>query len=755
MKKNEEYLADPDLAYIELARGKEPQEQEAQGKEAPSPEEQEFKIIGQDTPRIDGKLIVTGKAKYTHDLFFEDMLYGKILRSPYASAEIVDMDLSQAKSLPGVKAVLKLKEGRVKYEGEQVAAVAAEDEYTAEEALGLIKVDYRILPHVVTPEKAMAETSPQVHDSANVQKLNEYNRGDVDKGFAAADVIFERTYKTAVEIHQTAETHASVAKWDEDRLTVWDSTQAIFSVRDGLARALGIPASKIRVIKKYMGGGFGSKLGVNEHTVAAARLAKETGRPVKITLSRKDNSLCVGNRPTSLITIKAGVKKDGTLTSFSMKNYTGGGVGRGDRCSEPLIDIYRCPNVKVEEFTVFTNTGASRPTRAPGHVQGTFALEGFLEELANELGLDPLELRRKNYTSANQGQAGIPYSSKGLDKCYDLGASAIGWDRRNKKPGEGQGKKRRGLGEASQIWWGAGVPGTLADVKIHPDGSVEAICGTQDIGCGTRTYMATVTAETLGLEPQDITIKIGDTAYPWAPLSGGSLTTPSVAPAIRDAALKAAEYLKNLAAKKLNIEAADLVLAGKKLVNQNNPEQSIAFSDITKEMRREAVFHGERGELPPGFAYNTFGAHFAEVEVDTETGRVKVLKVVAVHEIGRVINKLTAESQVVGGITQGVSTALFEERVIDENTGKMVNPNLQDYKIATSMDVPEITTIFVDLVDPRINNLGAKGLGEPPRIPSSAAVANAVYNAIGVHLREIPMTPDKVLQALGSKEAGS
>jgi xanthine dehydrogenase YagR molybdenum-binding subunit len=308
---------------------------------------------------------------------------------------------------------------------------------------------------------------------------------------------------------------------------------------------------------------------------------------------------------------------------------------------------------------------------------------------------------------------------------------------------------------ASQIWWGDGVPGTLADLKIHPDGSVEAICGTQDIGTGTRTLMAMVAAETLGLEPKDITIKIGDTTYPWAPISGGSLTNPSVAPAIRDAALKAAERLKGLAAKKLKIAASDVVLENKKLFDRNNSSNSLTFPEVTKELDRETVFHGERSDLPEGFAYNTFGAHFAEVEVDIETGHIKVIKVVAVHEIGRVINKLTAESQVVGGVTQGISAGLFEERVIDEASGKMVNPNLQNYKPVTSMDIPEIVPIFVDLIDPRINNLGTKGLGEPPRIPISAAVANAVYNAIGVHLREIPMTPDRVLKALETKEAGS
>ena len=738
------------VAYLKTAKGPRPQ-----AKETPAPPTSEFKIIGKPTPRVDGKLVVTGRAMYTHDLFFKDMLFAKILRSPHASAEIAALDLSAARELPGVKAVLHLKEGRVKYEGEQVAAVAATSEKIAEEALELIKVEYRILPHVSTPDKAMADGAPKVKDSGNVEKINEYTRGNIDQGFAEAEVTFERTYQTAIEIHQPVETHASVAKWDEDELTVWDSTQAIFNVRDGLAEALGIPETKVRVIKMYMGGGFGSKLDVNEHTIVAAKLAKETGRPVKITLTRKENSLCVGNRPSTQITIKGGVKKDGTLTAISFKNYTCGGLDSGDSASEPTVDVYNCPNMKVEEFTVFTNTGAGRATRAPGHVQGTFALEGFMEELAAELRMDPLEFRKKNYTTSNEGGTGIVYSSKGLDKCYDIGAQKIGWERRNRKPGDGQGKKRRGLGMASQIWWGGGVPGTLADIKLHRDGSVEAVSGTQDIGCGTRTYMATIAAETLGLDPQDITVKIGDTVYPWAPISGGSLTAPSVGPAVRDAALKAAEYLREMAAKKLSAPAGDIILADKKLFDKNKPENGIGFKDLVKGMRREAVFHGERSGMPGGFAYNTFGAHFAEVEVDTETGRIRVLKHVAVHEIGRVLNRLTAESQVVGGVTQGISTALFEERVIDENTGKMVNPNLQTYKIATSMDMPEIVPLFADMIDPRINNLGNKGLGEPPRIPSSAAVANAVYNAVGIHLREIPMTPDKVLKALRSKETGS
>jgi xanthine dehydrogenase YagR molybdenum-binding subunit len=305
---------------------------------------------------------------------------------------------------------------------------------------------------------------------------------------------------------------------------------------------------------------------------------------------------------------------------------------------------------------------------------------------------------------------------------------------------------------ASQIWWGGGVPGTLADVRIYPDGSVDVISGTQDIGCGTRTFMAMITADTLGLEPQDITVKIGDTDYPWAILSGGSLTVPSVAPAVRRAALKAAERMKELAATILKVPADDIIFTDKNLKSKSNPEKAVEFKKLARNLRRETVFHGERQGLPQGYAYNTFSAHFAEVEVNIATGQIKVLKVVAAHESGQIMNKQTAESQVVGGITQGISTALFEQRILDETTGTLVNPNWRDYKIATAMDMPEITPLFVDMVDPRINILGTKGLGEPPRIPIAASIANAVYNAIGVHLREIPMTPDKVLQALKQKE---
>jgi xanthine dehydrogenase YagR molybdenum-binding subunit len=721
---------------------------------APAPAAPEtFRLIGRRTPRVDGRLIVTGTAPYTHDLSFERMLHAKILRSPYAAAEVSSVDLAPALAMPGVKAGLViLPKGRVRYAGQPVAALAALDENTAAEALKLIKVEYTVLPFVVSSDKAREPDAPQVLDKPNVQPLEARNRGDVAQGFAAADAVVERTYRTSWEVHQPLETHSSVVEWRGDRLTVWDSTQAIHNVRDQLAQALDIPASRITVIKHYMGSGFGSKLQLGDYTVFAARLSRQARRPVKVVLDRREDSICVGFRPDCAMTIKAGAKKDGTLTALEFTNYSSGGIGEGDGSSEPAYDLYQCPNVKVEEFQVATNTCEGRATRAPGHTQGTFALEGILDELAAALNIDPLLLRVKNLSVRNEGGTGIPYSFKNLDKCYQLGAERIGWSRRNRKPGEGQGTIRRGLGMASQIWWGAGVPGTLADIVVYRDGSVEAVSGTQDIGCGTRTHMAVVAAETLGLDPEDITVRIGETVYPWAPVSGGSLTSPSVAPAVRDAALKAAEALKKAAAAKLKIPAEEVVLSGKRLSSAKDPSLSLTFAEAARTFRREAVFHGERAGMVPGFAYNTFGAQFAEVEVDTETGRVKVLKVVAVHDVGRMLDTLTAESQVLGGVTQGLSAGLFEQKLMDDVTGRMVNPNLEDYKVATAADTPEIVPLFIDLPDEKVNNLGVKGLGEPPRIPASAVIANAVYNAIGVQVREIPMTPDKVLGALAARE---
>jgi xanthine dehydrogenase YagR molybdenum-binding subunit len=366
--------------------------------------------------------------------------------------------------------------------------------------------------------------------------------------------------------------------------------------------------------------------------------------------------------------------------------------------------------------------------------------------------MDPLELRRKNYSTKSAGNTGNPYGSKGLDKCYDAGEEKIAWRfTRRKKPGEGTGMKRRGVGMASQIWWGGGAPGTKAIVRIHSDGGVDVLCGTQDIGTGTKTVLAQVVAEELGIQFKDVRVKIGDTELPWAPGSGGSNTAPSVCPAARAAAADAKAKLFGLAMTMLKAKSEEEVESKNgKIFVKNDPSRSASWKEVTAKINDMIVGNGERAPHPKGIAHNAFGAHFAEVEVDMITGRVKVLRVVAAHEFGRCVNPLTAENQIVGGVTQGVSFTLFESRVMDDKIGKMVNTNMRDYRIIPAPDVPQIEPIIIDMVDID-NDIGMKGLGEPPRIPTAAAIANAIYNATGARIRELPITPDKVLAALAER----
>jgi xanthine dehydrogenase YagR molybdenum-binding subunit len=512
-----------------------------------------------------------------------------------------------------------------------------------------------------------------------------------------------------------------------------------------------LPAANVTVIKNYMGGGFGSKLSLGDYTVAAANLARQAGRPVKMLNSRRDNAVCVGYRPSSHQTYKVGAKKDGTIVAFSLLNYASGGIAAGDDVAEPVVDIYKCPNCKVEEHTVFTNVGAQRAMRAPGHTQGAFGLESVMDELAAALDMDPLELRRKNYSARNLGDTGLPYSSKGLDQCYDLGAKAIGWERRNRRPGEGSasGPLRRGIGAASSIWFGAGSPGTLADVVLYPDGSVEVVCGTQDIGCGTRTHMAVVAAETLGLGPKDITVKLGNSDYPWAPISGGSLTTPSVAPAVRDAALKAVERLKAVAAARLKVEAGDIVMADRKFASKSDPAKSASFAEVCRDLRRETVFHGERGGMPGDqYAFNTFGAHFAEVGSTLRPGR-SISQIVAAQTADR---SSTSSPPIAGHRRRPRAERRLRRAGLDDATG------------TRSIRTCAITRSRQRSTSPRSSPSSSASSTRGSTISaeeatagraSSPAIANALYNAIGVHVREIPMTPQRVLAALKRKEAGS
>ncbi|MFZ5516579.1 MAG: xanthine dehydrogenase family protein molybdopterin-binding subunit [Candidatus Zhuqueibacterota bacterium] len=729
----------------------------------------DLKVVGQPMPRIDGYDKVSGTAQYTVDIKLPRMAHARTLRCPLPHARILKIDVTRALNTPGVLAVLthencpkipwyyrisQLFDPHLRYEGDEVACLVAETEAIADEAIERIDVSYEALPFVIDAGEAMKSNAPLLYKDNNIQegKPNVYERGDLAKGFAEADVTVEYTFTTQVEVHNPTEVHNSVANWDGDQLTVWDSTQGIFTVRDTVAESLGIPGSSVRVIKKYMGGGFGSKLAAGKYTVMAALLARQIGRPVRIALNRKEQNLAVGNRPDSVQKLKVAAKRDGALTAMFHYSYgTVGAYPSGAGCSWPFRTLYSCANVKSEEYSVYTNAGPARPFRAPGHVQGTFATESIIDELAEKIGMDPLQFRLKNYTEIDQ-VSNAPYTSKKLREAYERGAAAIGWHRRNTPAGAGVGHLRRGIGMATQIWWGGGAPPSYATVKLNRDGSVRVICGTQDLGTGTNTFMAQVASEVLEIPMDKISVILGDTgAAPYSSSSGGSMTAPSVSPAVRDAAEQMKAKLISGAAAILSAPAEQLVYASGVISLKSDDSKKLKISDVVRQMREQVlVTTGARAANPEKYTTNTFGAQFADVEVDTETGRIRVVKVVAAHDIGRVLNRTTMENQFHGGVIQGIGFALMEERLIDGATGKLLTNNLHDYKIPTIKDIPEIEVIIVSKGDSLLSSTGVKGCGEPAMIPTPGAIANAVYNAIGVRIRSLPITPDKVLRALYS-----
>ncbi len=729
---------------------------------------EKLKVIGKKIPRLDGYEKVSGSAVYTFDVILPRMAHARTLRCPHPHARIKSIDVSKAKKIKGVLGILThenapkigwygrsyLFDPHLRYAGDEVACVVAESEAIAERALEAIQVEYEVLPFVVDPHEALKKDAPKLYKDGNLNggKPARYERGDFEKGLQEADIVLERTFHTQVAIHNPTEPHGSVVNWEGDKLTVYDSTQGVFTVRSRVAGALGIPESNVRVIKKYMGGGFGSKLEAGKYTVMAALLSKQIGRPVRIVLDRKEMNLAVGNRPDSYQTLKGGVKKDGTLTALYLKSVgSAGAYPAGTGCAWPVRSMYACSNVKVEEYSVFINAGRARAFRAPGHVQGFFALEQFIDELAEKIGMDPLDFRLKNYAK-KEPNWNAPYTSKLLKEAYLQGAKAIGWKRRNKVPGSQKGPVKTGIGMSSQIWWGGGGPPAYAVLKLNRDGSVQVIAGSQDLGTGTYTILAQVAAEVLDIPLNKIEVVLGDTdVAPYCGSSGGSTTAPSVSPAVRDAAEKMKAKLFSAASAHLGVPEKQLKFSGGKFFVKGKSDKTLTIGQLARKMgERVLVTIGRREANPEGFAINSFGVQFAEVEVDTETGKIHVKKIVAAYDIGRVLNRQTLDNQIHGGILQGLGYALFEERIIDRNTGKVLNPNLHDYKMATIKDTPEIEIHIVSEGDAHISNTGVKGVGEPAMIPTPAAIANAVYNAIGKRITSLPMTPDKVLMALQS-----
>jgi CO/xanthine dehydrogenase Mo-binding subunit len=732
---------------------------------------QQTKVIGKPLPRVDAYERVSGKAIYPSDVVLPDMLYCAILRCPHSHAIVKDVDVKEAQKMTGVRAILtgadkeadvpwpwsmdmktKLFDSHCRFEGEVVAAVAAETLYQAWDAVRAIKVKYDVLPFVSDERKALERGAALVHENGNKVKTDKYERGDIAKGFAEADVVLEHTYRNECEIQTPQELHGGVAKWDGDSLTIWESTQGVFAVQARVAEVLRLPLAKVRVIGHYMGGGFGSKLQADKSTIIAALLARKTARPVKMVFSREETLLAAGNRPPSTMKLKAGVKKDGTLTAleFSGTGASGAYPAGGTALMDWLVrDLYLCPNVRTETTDVYINAGPARPFRAPGHPQGAWALEQMLDILAEAIKMDPVDLRLKNIPTYSQARPGNPpYTTTGLQECLKRGADAFGWKEARNKMAEAPeaGHIKRGVGMASCLWFaGGGNPPSTVIVKLFSDGSANLNMGASDIGTGTKTVMAMVVAEELGVKTEALQIENADTGTTqYATPSGGSKTVPTEAPAVRAAAISVRQQLFELAAQELKTDGEDLVLAGEELISVKDPSKKIKLTSVTGLKKRGVLVGvGYRGPNPEGKVVNPFAAQFCEVEVNVKTGEVRIIRFLAAHDSGRVMDRLTFDNQVFGGITMGIGFAMTEARILDENqTGKMVNKNWHEYKVPTALDIPaDMVSLPVEIVDTEANTTGAKGLGEPVTIPTAAALANAVFHATGVRVDETPMSP--------------
>ncbi|HVT87978.1 MAG TPA: xanthine dehydrogenase family protein molybdopterin-binding subunit [Tepidisphaeraceae bacterium] len=739
--------------------------------------------IGKSVPRLDGRAKVTGAARYTADINLPGMLYGKLVSSTETAAKIKSIDTSEAEKIPGVKAVYLIERNMagaganasaddrfplVRYCGQPIAAVAATTPEIARQAAKAIKVEYDPRPWVTDIEEARKDDAPQVISagSAPPARGNVQQRGNVrgpqrgggasqeaiDKALAESDAVVEAEYHTQVQTHSVLETHGYVADFKPDQLTIYASTQSTQSVRDEMASYFNLQRNKVRVITEFMGGGFGSKLSAGIWASIAGRLSQKAGAPVKLMCDRKEEQQSAGNRPSSNQKIRLGAKKDGSLTAFHLVNYgtagaaTGAGVGGA-------TGMYPIPLALTESSDVMTNAGPQAAFRAPGFPQGIFAFEQAVDELAEKLNIDPLEFREKIDVAPPAGSRGTTAWQVRKEE-RRVGAEKIGWKNR-KAPNSDTGPIKRGVGMAQGTWNRNSNGSGTCEVRINRDGSVEALSAVQDIGSGIRTVMAMVVAEELGIQPADVQVRVGDTNFPPGVSSGGSVTTNSMTPPTRKAAYQAKQELLKQVAPVFGVQPSDLAMNDGKIFVQADPTKSLTLRQAATKMQGEHISaQASRGNTDYATGPGMGGVQFAQVAVDTETGQIKVERIVAAQDCGRPMNPLTLRNQINGGVIQGLSYALLEDRILDRQTGYMVNPNFEQYKIAGASEMPQIDVIVVEQYCAR-SSTDAAGIGEPATVPTSSAIANAVYNAIGVRIRTIPMTPKVVLEALAARKSNA
>ncbi len=725
---------------------------------------QQRRVIGTKVQRLDGPDKATGRAKYSYDVNRPGMLHGLILRSPYPRAFIRGINTQRAERMPGVRAVWVVTDNQgnsvvgqeVFYAGADLVALAAETEEQALDAIREIQVDYKILPAYVKEDQALwaRETARTMggFNPSNLRRGGEFKSNNFDEqAYQGTAATVENFYGLPVICHQCLEPHGLVAEWNANQteLTVWCSTQAVHNVANMLARRFNLPAGKVKCITHVMGGGFGSKFSPGTEGYAAAELAKLTRAPVKIFLDRKEEVTTAGNRPSAFGTVKMAATRNGQIRAYEVDCYGTPGVGNGATVNLRLLPyVYTTiPFINRKHQIVKLNTGAARAMRAPGHPQNCMLTEWIIDELAARLNMNPMDLRLRNIPPNDPAAVrNSPTSFEALRHTIYTREIAIArrlsdWNNKWHAPGQNNGNVvKHGIGMAMHLWGGAGRNPNDIKTTIFRDGSVLVQGSTQDIGTGIRTSLAIVTAESLGLQPDQITIEMGESQLGRSTGSGGSTTCPGTTPAAFKAAEAAKQALLQTFSQRVNVPAANLSVQNGRVVGPNN--QRWTWKEACARLGETPV----TGQGTWDQAYTSSGIgglQIAEVKVDTETGVVQCTKVVAVQDCGMVINKLGCESQVAGGVIMGVNYALFEERIMDSQTGRQVNPDMEFYKLAGIQDVPEVVVHMQDMPE-----RGVIGIGEPPTISTCAAIGNAVYNALGVRVPMAPFTPERVLAAL-------
>jgi xanthine dehydrogenase YagR molybdenum-binding subunit len=705
------------------------------------PPQETRRLMGKNISRIDGREKAGGRAKYASDLNKQGMLFGAMLTSPHAHAKVVSIDIEEAKKVKGVTAVRVMAQPgtEIQWAGAEIAVVAATSEEVANDALRKIKVEYEVMPHLVKDDD-LAKAGPRA------KAAGEQITGDPDQGFKEADVVLEAQYGIPVITHCCLEPHGNAVQWNGENIMMWPSTQNVSGIGGDLAKSLQLPATQIKVHMDHVGGGFGSKFASDTWGVQAAQLSKDSGgKPVKLFLDRATELTIAGVRPSAYIKVKIGAKKDGTITTWQSESWASGGFGGG--ATPPLPYVFTAiPNQRKNHTAISINAGGARAWRAPNHQQACYLTDSALDDLAAKLKMDPVELLAKNADLTPRADVYRMQLKKG--------AELMDWQKKWHARGDsGSGPIKRGLGVALSTWQGAGHA-SQCRASIHPDGSVVVELGSQDLGTGTRTCINIVAAETLGLRLNDVKVVIGDNSLPPSGASGGSTTIGGVSSSTRKATVNALDKLFDAVAPALGVPKEQLEAVDGKVQVKGNSAKSLTWKAACAKLGSKTISEmGVNDPKNPGglMSAGVGGVQMAEVSVDTETGIVKMIKSVAVQDVGTLINHKTAESQILGGCIMSICSALMEERVMDQTTGRVLNADMEFYKLAGIGDIGEIV-VHIN-TEPEIDKRGVIGLGEPAAIALATAIGNAVANAIGVRVPNLPLTSDRVLAALERRNA--